>query len=96
MMSLYMNDSVSHGFANFEIAAGIRPGEHVGPPFHDGDFYKLLEAAVVVNSVGKDRSREQLIDSVIRVIVKTQREDGYIHTPVLIEQLRNKGEKKEF
>lgn len=96
MMAMYRNDSVSHGYANFEIAAGLKEGVHVGPPFHDGDFYKLLEAAIVVNSVNRNIGEEQQIDSVIAVIAKTQREDGYIHTPVTIAQRKSKGEKQEF
>jgi len=96
MMDMYRNDSISHGFANFEIAAGIKQGEHIGPPFHDGDFYKLLEAMIVVYSVNKDIQLAHEIDSIIAVIAKTQREDGYIHTPVVIEQLHHPDGKKEF
>ena len=29
----------SHGFANFQVAAGTIQGKHHGPPFHDGDMY---------------------------------------------------------
>ncbi|MGE4587206.1 MAG: glycoside hydrolase family 127 protein [Mangrovibacterium sp.] len=96
MLEMYQDDSISHGYANFEIAAGLKAGEHVGPPFHDGDFYKLLEAMIVVNSVNRDRELENKIDAIISLIAKTQREDGYIHTPVVIEQLHNAGDKKEF
>ncbi|MGV8136785.1 MAG: glycoside hydrolase family 127 protein [Mangrovibacterium sp.] len=96
MMAIYRNDSVSHGYANFEIAAGLKEGVHVGPPFHDGDFYKLLEAAIVVNSVNRNVREEERIDSMIAVIAKTQRKDGYIHTPVVIAQLQKPGEKQEF
>ncbi|MEN6454964.1 MAG: glycoside hydrolase family 127 protein [Prolixibacteraceae bacterium] len=96
MMAMYRNDSVSHGYANFEIAAGLKEGVHVGPPFHDGDFYKLLEAAIVVNSVNRNVREEERIDSMIAVIAKTQREDGYIHTLVVIAQRHKPGEKQEF
>jgi len=96
MMAMYRNDSVSHGYANFEIAAGLKAGVHVGPPFHDGDFYKLLEAAIVVNSVNRNTREEELIDSMIAVIAQTQRKDGYIHTPVVIAQQHNRGGKQEF
>lgn len=96
MMAMYRNDSVSHGYANFEIAAGLKEGVHVGPPFHDGDFYKLLEAAIVVNSVNRNVREEERIDSMIAVIAKTQRKDGYIHTPVVIAQRYKPGEKQEF
>ena len=44
MLHLYKNDTLCHGFCNFEIAAGIKQGKHAGAPFHDGDFYKTLES----------------------------------------------------
>jgi len=86
MMDSYMDDELSHGFANFEIAAGLKSGSHAGPPFHDGDFYKLLEAMIMVNAMEKDPGTDRFIDSVITVIAATQRTDGYIHTPVIIGQ----------
>jgi len=96
MMRMYLDDEISHGFANFEIAAGLKEGKHKGPPFHDGDFYKILEALIVVQSANKDSKLEAQIDSIITIIGKTQREDGYIHTPVVIEQNKHKDRKQEF
>jgi uncharacterized protein len=96
MMDMYLNDSISHGFANFEIAAELKKGEHVGPPFHDGDFYKILEALIVVQATNIDKELERQIDSIIAIIGKTQRADGYIHTPVVIEQNKDTSGKKEF
>ena len=90
MMGNYQDDSLSHGFANFEIAAGLKSGSHQGPPFHDGDFYKILEAMIMVNALEKDAETTLSLDSMIAVIRSTQREDGYIHTPVVIEQ-RSRG-----
>ncbi|WP_071146276.1 aceric acid hydrolase [Bacteroides ihuae] len=81
---------ISHGFRNFEIAAGVCQGEHWGPPFHDGDFYKWLEAVAAVYAVNKDPKLDALMDKMIKDIVLAQREDGYIHTPVIIEE-KNKG-----
>lgn len=96
MLGMYMNDSISHGYANFEIAAGQKNGKHVGPPFHDGDFYKILEAAIVVAAERNDKELGQKVDSIIDVIAKTQRADGYIHTPVMIAERENPELKKEF
>lgn len=96
MMNNYMNDTLSHGFANFEIAAGLKQGDHKGPAFHDGDFYKMLEGLILVNAMSRDEKYERQIDSIIAVIAKTQREDGYIHTPVVIEQRKSQNGKKEF
>jgi len=44
LWKIYTDPKISHAFKNFEIAAGLDTGEHEGPPFHDGDFYKLMEA----------------------------------------------------
>jgi len=96
MMGNYLDPKVSHAYRNFEIAAGMEVGDHVGPAFHDGDFYKMLEAMIVVWSASKDAETEKKIDSIIETISKTQRPDGYIHTPVVIKQLQKKTEKKEF
>lgn len=80
----------SHGFRNFEVAAGTVKGKHHGPPFHDGDFYKWLEACASVYAVTKDPKIDALMDKVIEQIALAQRADGYIHTPVVISE-RNQG-----
>lgn len=96
MMGEYMNPEVSHAYRNFEIAAGKIDGDHVGPAFHDGDFYKMLEGMIMVWSVARDAETEKKIDAIIETIAKTQRPDGYIHTPVVIKELQKSGGKKEF
>ena len=90
MWETWADPDVSHGFRNFEIAAGTCPGEHWGPPFHDGDMYKWLEAVAAVYAVKKDPKLDALMDKFIEQVVKAQREDGYIHTPVIIDE-RNRG-----
>ncbi len=90
MWNTWNDPDVSHGFRNFEIAAGVCPGEHWGPPFHDGDMYKWLEAVAAVYAVNKNPELDALMDKFIGMVVKSQREDGYIHTPVIIDE-RNKG-----
>lgn len=96
MMGCYLDDSISHAFLNFEIAAGLKDGEHIGPPFHDGDFYKMLEAEIIVYAISKDEEMGSQIDSIIEVIGKCQRDDGYIHTPTTIKALHNPDKKHEF
>lgn len=96
MMGNYLNPELSHAYRNFEIAAGLEKGEHVGPAFHDGDFYKILEAMIAVWASTKDKETEQKIDAIIATIAKTQRSDGYIHTPVVIKQLNNSKDKAAF
>jgi hypothetical protein len=90
MWNTWNDPDVSHGFRNFEIAAGSQTGEHWGPPFHDGDMYKWLEAVAAVYAVNKDPKLDALMDHFIDQVVKAQREDGYIHTPVIIDE-KNRG-----
>ena len=80
----------SHGFANFQVAAGTVKGKHHGPPFHDGDMYKWLEACAAVYAVTKDPKIDALMDKFIEQVALAQRADGYIHTPVVISE-RNAG-----
>lgn len=96
MWHLFKDPHISHAFRNFQIAAGLDTGSHVGPPFMDGDFYKWLEAVAAVYSVTKDPRLDSLMDKVIAVIAKAQRPDGYIHTPVIIAQKNHAVSKKEF
>ena len=90
MWNTWNAPEISHGFRNFEIAAGVCKGEHWGPPFHDGDMYKWMEGVASVYAVNKDPELDKLMDNFIACVVKAQRADGYIHTPVVIEEL-NKG-----
>jgi len=76
----------SNGFRNFEVAAGTVKGKHHGPPFHDGDMYKWLEACAAVYAVTKDSKLDTLMDRFIEQVALAQRADGYIHTPVVIAE----------
>ncbi len=77
------------GWNNFLIASGEKEGVHHGPPFHDGDMYKWLEAVASVYAVNHDPELAEIMDRFIGCVVKSQRADGYIHTPVIIAE-RNK------
>ena len=77
------------GFNNFLIAAGEMQGEHHGPPFHDGDMYKWLEAVASVYAITHDPELDAIMDRFIGLVAKAQREDGYIHTPVIIKERNN-------
>ncbi len=90
MWNTWNSPEISHGFRNFEIAAGACEGTHWGPPFHDGDMYKWLEGVASVYAVNKDPKLAALMDRFIAKVVKAQRADGYIHTPVIIDE-KNKG-----
>lgn len=86
MWRLFKDPVISHAYKNFRIAAGLDSGVHVGPPFMDGDFYKWLEAAAAVYDITRDQKLNNLMDTIIGVIGKAQRKDGYIHTPVIIAE----------
>jgi DUF1680 family protein len=85
---VYTDASISHAYRNFEIAAGFEKGEHTGPSFHDGDFYKTLEAVCAIYAQTKDKKLLHMLDEVIPVIRKAQRADGYIYTKATIDQQR--------
>ncbi|MCH7408098.1 glycoside hydrolase family 127 protein [Belliella sp. DSM 111904] len=86
MWSLYHDAEINHAVRNFEIAAGQIQGEFKGPSFHDGDFYKVFEAMASLYAVTKDKDIDKEMDRAIALIKKAQREDGYLHTPLLIEE----------
>ncbi len=83
---IYASPEISHAFRNFEIAAGLREGEHKGPSFHDGDFYKVIESMAATYALTKDTKLDSLMDLAIAVIGKAQRSDGYIYTPAAIRE----------
>jgi uncharacterized protein len=86
MWDLLRDSEISHAYTNFRIAAGLEDGEHHGPRWHDGDFYKWLEAVVYVYAATRDPQLDQLMDEIIALIGQVQRDDGYIHTPVIIKE----------
>ncbi len=84
-----------HGYNNFLIAAGEKTGKRHGPPFHDGDMYKWLEAVAAVYAINKDPELDKIMDRFISLIAKSQREDGYLHTPVIIAERNKKAEEEQ-
>ena len=77
---------VGHALNNFKIAAGLKNGEHRGMYWHDGDFYKCLEAAVYVYAQNRDEALLQRIDEHISIIGKAQEEDGYLQTQIQLRK----------
>jgi len=96
MWRLLQDPNISHAYDNFLVAAGLKEGGHRGPKWHDGDFYKWLEAASFVYAVTRDEELNRQMDQIIEVIGKAQREDGYIHTPVIISQQQQLSQTGEF
>ena len=81
---------------HFLIAAGQSEGGHHGAKWNDGDFYKWLEAAVIMTSTTGDEVMKQAIDRSIAAIAAAQRADGYLHTPVLIAERNGEDNPKPF
>ncbi|MFC3362365.1 glycoside hydrolase family 127 protein [Pedobacter fastidiosus] len=95
MWAIYNDPKISHAFKNFEIAAGLDTGSHSGPSFHDGDYYKTLEAMASLYASTKNPKLNEMMDKAISVIAKSQRADGYIYTKAIIEQ-RKTGSNNQF
>ncbi|MBZ4188032.1 aceric acid hydrolase [Niabella beijingensis] len=89
----YTSDTICYAFQNFRIAAGLDTGSFRGPSFHDGDFYKTLEALAAMYAVTKDPQLDQWLEKAIAVIGKAQRADGYIYTKNIIEQQQSGAQK---
>lgn len=70
----------SHAIHNFKIAAGLEQGEFYGMVFQDSDVAKWLEAAAYLIEEKRDPVLEKVVDGVIDIVVKAQREDGYLNT----------------
>lgn len=67
-MQLLLEDpKTSHAYDNFLVAAGLKEGRHRGPKWHDGDFYKWLEAVAFVYAVTDDPKLDKLMDRIIEV-----------------------------
>jgi len=91
MGSLLTGDT-GHALNNFKIAAGMKKGTHQGMRWHDGDFYKWLEAAIYVYAQNGDQKLLKEIDEYISIIGKAQEDDGYLQTQA---QLRGDIERYE-
>lgn len=91
----YTSDTICYSFQNFKVAAGLQEGRFRGPSFHDGDFYKTLEAVASLYASTKDPELNGWMEDAIAVIAKAQRADGYIYTKNIIEQ-KQTGEQKMF
>ena len=99
MWNLFQDDHASHAWSNFLIAAGMGNGEDnefAGPSFNDGDFLKWFESVVNVYAVTKDPQLDALMDRIIAVVGKAQREDGYLHTKNIIPERTGKSQRTQF
>lgn len=85
----YMGDvlcgDVGHALNNFKIAAGMKEGEHQGMYWHDGDFYKFMEAKIYAYGLTKDEGLLKELDEYIDIIAKAQEPDGYLQTQIQLK-----------
>src|ERR1041385_5172660 len=86
MGALMEGTNYTQFFQNFRIAAGLAQGRARGASFNDGDFYKWIEAASATLASGDNPELRRTLDEIIAVIGQAQRDDGYLHTPVLIRR----------
>ena len=96
----YMGDllcgDIGHALNNFKIAAGLKEGEHKGMFWHDGDFYKWMEAAVYVYAQNGDEKILQQLDEHIAIIGKAQEADGYLQTQVQLRENVDRYENRKY
>lgn len=95
LWATYTSDTICYAFKNFKVAAGLDSGRFRGPSFHDGDFYKTIEALSAMYAVTRDAALDRKLDEAIAVIARAQKADGYIYTKNIIEQ-RKTGKEKMF
>jgi DUF1680 family protein len=95
LWNIYTSRDICYSFENFRVAAGLDTGHFRGPSFHDGDFYKILEAVAGIYALTKDPRLDKQMDTVITVIAKAQKADGYMYTKSIIEQ-KESGQAKMF
>ena len=96
----YMGDvlcgDMGHALNNFKIAAGLKEGEHKGMFWHDGDFYKWIEAAVYVYAQNKDQELLRRIDEHIAIIGQAQEADGYLQTQIQLRPEVDRYENRKY
>lgn len=87
---------IGHALDNFKIAAGLKEGEHKGMYWHDGDFYKWMEAAVLVHGQNGDLLLLKQLDEHIEIIAKAQEEDGYLQTQIQLRPDVDRYENRKY
>ncbi|EMI40447.1 glycoside hydrolase family 127 protein [Rhodopirellula sp. SWK7] len=93
-MGTLLKGDIGHGYNNFKIAAGLKEGKHQGFAWHDGDFFKWMEAAVYIYASNQDSKIVDELDEIIEVIGKAQEDDGYLHTNIQIDGIAHFSNRK--
>ncbi|MBB6461951.1 glycoside hydrolase family 127 protein [Flammeovirga kamogawensis] len=95
-MGQVLTGDVGHALNNFKIAAGMKEGKHKGMRWHDGDFYKWMEAAMYVYAQNGDENLRKEIDGYIEIIGKAQEEDGYLQTQIQLNEKVDRYENRKY
>lgn len=95
-MGYLLDGDIGHALNNFKIAAGMKQGKQEGFPWHDGDFYKYMEALSYMYAQTKDPKILKELDGYIDIIGKAQEEDGYIHTKIEIDPKIDRFENRRY
>ncbi|QDS98491.1 glycoside hydrolase family 127 protein [Adhaeretor mobilis] len=93
-MGSLLKGDIGHGLNNFKVAAGLKEGQHQGFAWHDGDFFKWMEAATYVYAINQDETILNDLDEVIEIIRQAQEEDGYLHTNIQIDGIKHFSNRK--
>jgi DUF1680 family protein len=75
---------------NFEIAAGLKQGEHRGACFNDSDVYKILEGLAWSTAGPMKPEHRKFLDEFIGVLGKAQLEDGYLYSFYQVKREMNR------
>ncbi len=95
-MGEVLKGDVGHGLNNFKITAGLKEGKHQGFAWHDGDFYKWMEAMSYVYAQNKDPKILAELDEIIAIIAKAQMEDGYLQTQIQLNPKVDRFENRKY
>lgn len=87
---------IGHALNNFKIAAGLKEGEHKGMFWHDGDFYKWMEAALYVYAQNGNEELLKQIDGYISIIGQAQEADGYLQTQIQLSPTIDRYENRKY
>ncbi len=88
--------STGHALNNFKIAAGLKKGKHQGMFWHDGDFYKWIEAGLYVYAINRDKALLDQLNECIDIIAQAQEEDGYIQTQIQLRPEADRYENRKY
>jgi DUF1680 family protein len=76
--------------SNFEKAAGLKEGSHIGIYFDDSDVYKAMEGMAYSLVNNPNPKIEKILDSWIDLIAGAQEPDGYVNTYYSLTGLENR------